>query len=355
MHSLSNSNKSEPPNQLLFGFTEFSPDNSEVVFLGREWIFKELHQSVLIEQNAISLIRGGCGSGKTAIMKQLALHSRFYSNKQGNGDTVDSGIVIGSEAESTISSRNYEYLRTISNEICALHECALFDSSRCSVPEFVRNIATHLMSAPSLREYSNIVHSDKHLMNLIHNADLSLLCSPVELFRRLIVEPLCQVDINRPAELECAIILIDAIDEAEFHRNESGESIGWLIKNCHSELPKWVRWVLSASNENLPFAASEARSIWIDNDVELDERVARDMRLLVDYRIAVNPSLGRCLRERSSLVDEIVKRAKGNALFITILLDMIEQDRIQMKSIVPSLLPSDITSLYLLYFNSVFK
>lgn len=57
---------------------------------------------------------------------------------------------------------------------------------------------------------------------------------------------------------------------------------------CHGELPKWVRWILSASNENLPFASSEARSIWIDND-ELDERVARDIRLLVDYRIAVNP------------------------------------------------------------------
>lgn len=122
---------------------------------------------------------------------------------------------------------------------------------------------------------------------------------------------------------------------------------------------------MSASNENsLPFASSEARSIRIDNDVELDERVARDMRLLIDYRIAINPELGRCLRERSNppsamalaeFVDEIIRRAKGNALFVSILMDMIEQERIQIRNTALSLLPTELSQLYLLYFNCIFK
>lgn len=70
------------------------------------------------------------------------------------------------------------------------------------------------------------------------------------------------------------------------------------------------------------------------------------------------------MRERSNpasngalieFVDEIVKRAKGNALFIILLMDMIEQERIQIKNTALSLLPSDLSQLYLLYFNCVFN
>jgi hypothetical protein len=219
------------------------------------------------------------------------------------------------------------------------------------------------MAAPALRAYSSAIQSNKDLLNLIRSETAALLYSPIDLFRRLIIEPLCKIDENKMPD--CLLIVIDAIDEAEFHRNENGESIAWLVKNCHEELPKCVRWILSASNENsLPFASSEARSIRIDNDVELDERVARDMRLLVDYRIAINPELGRCLRERSNppsamalaeFVDEIIKRARGNALYVSILMDMIEQERIQIKNTALSLLPTDLSQLYLLHFNCIFK
>lgn len=171
---------------------------------------------------------------------------------------------------------------------CAYHECHLYAAHTCSIPEFIRNLASHFIVAPSLRAYSNIAQSSKDLLELVHNETSALLCSPIELFQRLIADPLNQIDETEP--LDCLVIVVDAIEEAEFHRNENGESVAWLIKTCHKDLPKWVRWILSASNENsLPFASTEARSIWIDN--ELDERVARDMRLLIDYRIAVNPSV----------------------------------------------------------------
>lgn len=251
----------------------------------------------------------------------------------------------------------------IGKTVGAYHECHLYASNTCSIPEFVRNLASHLMASPLLRPYSNTIHSNRELLNLVRNETDALLCSPIDLFRRLIVEPLCKIDESKAPD--CVLIVVDAIDEAEFHRNENGESIAWLVKNCHGELPKWIRWILSASNENnLPFASSKARSICIDTAVELDERVARDMRLLVDYRIAINPELGRCLRERTNppsamalaeFVDEIIKRARGNALYVSILMDMIEQERIQIKNLALSLLPTDLSQLFLLYFNCVFK
>ncbi|KAI6188270.1 hypothetical protein M3Y98_00336700 [Aphelenchoides besseyi] len=343
---------------LLFGLHDFTAaENSEwMIFLGREWTFKELHQIVVVEQNPVTLIRGASGTGKTAILKQLALHSPFYANDS-NADTVDSGIAMSTSglSDSTLSSRNYEWLRGLAKRVVAYHECHLYAPNTCIIPEFVRNIATHLLSSPILRSYANIVQNDSRLRELIRNDQSGLDMSPIELFRLLIVEPLKRLEQQKPAQTECIIFVVDAIEEAEFHRNENGESIAWLLKTCHTELPSWVRWILSASAENLPFIGTEARSIWID-DADVDERIVRDMRLLVDYRIAVNPQLCRRFNcAPANFVDEIIHRSKGNALYILRLLDMIEQDRIQLRATSPSLLPSDLSQLYLLHFNSVFS
>lgn len=88
---------------LLFALPETS--NNETVFLGREWIFKELHQTTIAEQNTITLIRGAGGTGKSAILRQLALASPFYTiaADDNNGSTVDSGIAMGSTAISELS------------------------------------------------------------------------------------------------------------------------------------------------------------------------------------------------------------------------------------------------------------
>ena len=87
------------------------------------------------------------------------------------------------------------------------------------------------------------------------------------------------------------------------------------------------------------------------------------MRLLVDCRIAVEPQLARTLRERyvsttttsGEFVNEIVRRAKGCALYIQLLLDMINAGCIQMSVSAAPLLPADLSQLYLLYFNSIFR
>jgi ABC-type transporter Mla maintaining outer membrane lipid asymmetry ATPase subunit MlaF len=54
---------------------------SEHAFLGREWLFKELYQMVIVEHTKFSLINGGHGSGKSAIVRQLVLQSPFYAQK----------------------------------------------------------------------------------------------------------------------------------------------------------------------------------------------------------------------------------------------------------------------------------
>lgn len=75
----------------------------------------------------------------------------------------------------------------------------------------------------------------------------ALALSPLALFRRLIVEPLQRVDATTSTPHDCIVIIVDAVDESEFHRNENGESIAWLIREYASELPKWVsEWMSEA-------------------------------------------------------------------------------------------------------------
>ena len=69
----------------------------------------------------------------------------------------------------------------------------------------------------------------------------ALALSPVALFRRLIVEPLRRInEATSGSPHDCILLVVDAIDEGEFHRNENGESIAWLVRTYASELPKWV-------------------------------------------------------------------------------------------------------------------
>uniref|UniRef100_A0A7E4VTV5 ANK_REP_REGION domain-containing protein n=1 Tax=Panagrellus redivivus TaxID=6233 RepID=A0A7E4VTV5_PANRE len=331
---------------------------AETAFLGREWVFKELYQTVIIEHAPFTLIRGVNGSGKTAIMRQLILQSPFFVQKGVNGDTVDSGIVVGSQMSlnSTLSSRNYEWLRVVANRIVAYHNCRLSSAATCTIPEFVRNIAAHMCISPLMSSYADIIKENTDLYTLMTEEQASVAMEPTELFHKLITEPLARVVM---AEDECVIVVVDAIDEADFHRNESGESLAWMLSATAAQLPPWFRFILSTSMYP-PLNGLDVRTISID-DAELDQRVVRDSRIVVDYRMTISPQLEQrirgCCASDSVLdvIDDFVNRARGNQLFVHLLLDLIEQNRINLHSSSLSLLPSDLSQLYLLHFNLNFK
>ena len=107
----------QPP-PVLFALPE-TTSGADTIFLGREWIFKELHQMAIAEQNTITLIRGAGGTGTSAILKQLALHSPFYSAgaDDSNGSTVDSGIVLASTALSDLSVSGGHFCKTLGQSL----------------------------------------------------------------------------------------------------------------------------------------------------------------------------------------------------------------------------------------------
>ena len=330
---------------------------AEKPFLGREWVFKDLHQMIVNEKTQFTLIYGKPGSGKSAIIRQIILQSPFFKIVT-NGDTVDSGITIGSESSvsSTLKSRNYEWFKAIASRIIAYHNSRIFSASTCMLPEFTKNIATHLYTSPLLNFYSEILQEDGELLELLHSKDACVSVDPVELFRKIIINPLKRVVISSE---ECFIIAIDGIDEADFHRNEGGESITWLLKQVHSEIPSWLRFILTSSSYpalcDLP-----VRTIDID-DAEVDQRVNRDGRLLVDYRITICPRLEQKFRDfhdldpGTDIANELVLRSQGNQLYLQLILDLLEQDKIHLEACNLSLLPNNLSQLYLLLLNIHFS
>lgn len=183
----------------------------------------------------------------------------------------------------TLSSRNYEWLRAVASRVCAYHNCYLHCATSCSIPEFIRNLGSHMCRSVLLHPYADAIAADESLSELLTSEATSLQLSPLELFRRLVVRPLSKVPF---AEEDCVVIVIDGIDESDFHRNENGESIAWLLKETVNEFPKWLRWLLSSSCTP-PLCGLPVRTICID-DVDMDERVLRDSRLFIDYRISVS-------------------------------------------------------------------
>ncbi|KAI1704211.1 ankyrin repeats (3 copies) domain-containing protein [Ditylenchus destructor] len=365
----------KPPPAVLFSMSDFQKDGEvDDHFLGREWVFKELYHTCFNERVPVTLIQGSNGSGKSSVLNQLIVNSPFFQ-KNSNADTVDSGIVVGST-----TSRNHRGSQmSLTSGIVAFHVCHLYSAATCSIPEFVRNIVALMCASPLLKPYMEKVCSDDRLYELATCESASLGIDPVELFRALVLRPLANLDpemfcssmetthadlaafnglSNQLNDSNCLIVAIDAVDEAGFHRNDGEESIGWLLKQTTPEFPAWLRFVVSSVNVQ-PLYGLEVRTIRLD-DADLDERVLRDSRIFVDYHLAVNPMLEAKVRERrcgvqedavTEFVEDILRRSRGNHLFLALLLRMIEEDRIRLKATSLSLLPTTLSQLYLLHFN----
>lgn len=146
----------------------------------------------MVDKIPVTIIEGRRGSGKTSIINQLILNSSFYSAKVSieppqtsriaepapfqTSDTIDSGCVP--DGATTWNSANYEWMRAVATRLVAFHICDIqsvsgsspiafdsescsmlpFQSSSCSIPEFVCNIGAWLCRSPILKSYADILN-----------------------------------------------------------------------------------------------------------------------------------------------------------------------------------------------------
>ncbi|VDM70764.1 unnamed protein product [Strongylus vulgaris] len=112
----------------------------------------------------------------------------------------------------------------------------------------------------------------------------------------------------------------------------SGKRISFpatFICDLIAHLPPWVRFVVSCNADtSLIFDEIMTRRIRLD-DIALDERVVRDSRMLIEYRLSMVPELDNHLLSNArrsiidpfgDLIDRIVFAANGNLLYIRLLI-----------------------------------
>ncbi len=247
-------------------------------FTGRKWLFREFDQWVENDTGRVFLITGDPGAGKSAVMA---------------------------------------YLTNTDQRITAFHMCVSGRSETLRPGTFVRSIAGQI--ATQMEAYRNQLN-ELDLERIIRETSIA----PDELFRKIIVEPLRNVP--SPGEL---IIAVDALDEGFA---ETGMCITRLLADCLQDLGRdlpWVRFVFSSRKEPeildrfTRFKPHEIQADRAENRQDMDEFIARRLgtaRLRDRLRDkGADPETVRGL---------IADRSQGNFLYVTRVLDSIEDGTI---------------------------
>lgn len=164
-------------------------------------------------------------------------------------------------------------------QVVAYHYCQADNTYTCLVPEFVHSIAALLCRAHQLMAYRELLLKESHLQGMLSLR--SCVQDPLAAFRRGILEPLtnlrkgkknilqklpsifflaqCVVYTNPVGNLfsfffpiserkipeEDHIILIDGLNEAEFHKPDYGDTIASFITKIIAKFPPWLKLVVT--------------------------------------------------------------------------------------------------------------
>lgn len=145
-----------------------------------------------------------------------------------------------------------------------------------------------LANSTILKSYSAILEKKPELLKMLRLEEC-LRHDSLHIFTKAIAEPLAQLKSTDQGSL---VLLVDGVDEADFHRSEDGRSIAEFLCRIIPLLPSWLRVVITAD-----MGSAEAlhqvspRTVRVD-DGELDERVVRDNRMFVEYKMSLLREVG---------------------------------------------------------------
>lgn len=417
--------------------------DASTIFVGREWIFHELYE-ILVKSTSPeygmkgAVIYGGVGTGKTAVIHQLASYSPFLvgddheddlghdspsvspycingspcsdrmaqgtSGVSANGppknrtsNSTDSGFVSGSKL--SLNNKNPsgvpavpmrhahqqppprpplpDWHRSVCQAVVAYHLCQIENQVTCQLADFLRNLASMFACSPQMVSYREFLHQQPHLQRLLSVDEL--LKNPTRSFRLAVTEPL--VHLRKCGKLGVGnyLILIDGLDEAEFHRPEFGDSIAsFLVKHAMSLLPDWLKLVLTVKTASVELLKGlPLHKINLD-DIVIDEWVFKDSKEYIRLRIGQSSNIQTNISNTKSASGDVgpaqpgtstaastqdsscplarfaahlASGSKGNFLYMKLTLNLIEKNYLVMKGANYKVLPINLAEVFLLMFN----
>ncbi|TTI92362.1 Protein TANC1 [Bagarius yarrelli] len=370
---------------LLFEVPSIS--STDTTFVGREWLFQRL-EDVLMGDGEVghgrgAVVVGSVGFGKTAVisrlvalschggrMRQKASNSPGASPKSGGKGSEHSiyGSQLNPPSQSPHRSSSCpptpdthrhreDAVKRLASKVVAYHYCQADNTYTCLVPEFVHSISALLCRAPRLGAYREMMMRENQLQSLLSLR--SCVQDPVAAFRRGVLEPLVLL---RKAERKIAdddyIILVDGLNEAEFHKPDYGDTIASFIIKIIPKFPVWLKLVVTI-RVNLVEVTSLLPFPIISLDGTHDKSVSADLHAYIQHRMEHSTAIlsnitanGKAEQAASSkLSSHLVGRSQGSYLYLKLVLDLLEKGHLMIKSSGYKVLPVSLTEVYLLQCN----
>ncbi|XP_062269830.1 protein TANC2 isoform X2 [Platichthys flesus] len=366
---------------LLFEVPSITMDS---VFTGREWLFQEIDAHLNSPNSTTNrgvVVVGNIGFGKTAIMsrlvalschgtrmRQIASDSPQASPKHGEGLPLTQpqpthGTLGGGSCPGTpeMRRRQEEGMRRLASQVVAYHYCQADNAYTCLVPEFVHNVAALLCRSPHLVAYREQLLREPHLQSILSLR--SCVQDPLASFRRGVLEPLDTLYKERKiSSEEDLIILIDGLNEAEFHKPDYGDTIvSFLTKTVH-KFPPWlklvvtVRTTLQEITSALPF-----HRISLDG-LEENDAIDQDLQGYILHRIHSSPEIQNNISLNGKMDNTTFGKlsahlkalSQGSYLYLKLTFDLIEKGYLVLKSSSYKVVPVNLAEVYLLQCNMRF-
>ncbi|XP_057716881.1 protein TANC2 [Corythoichthys intestinalis] len=353
-------------------------------FTGREWLFQEVDTCLSSDDPSINqgvIIVGNMGFGKTAIIARLVALSchgnrmwptstgfqtlpkyaeSFPQDSLGRGGAEEGGSCPGTPE---IRRRQQEAVLRLAGQVVSYHFCQADNCHTCLVPEFVHNMAATLTEAPQLSAYRELLHRTPQLQSSLSLR--SCIQDPSSALQKGILEPLNALYRERSLHLDGSglILLIDGLNEAEFHRPDYGDTLtSFLSRNIH-KFPSWLKIIATVrSNQqditrSLPFHRISLDKLEENSAIDQDLQGYLMQRIHSSPEIQSNVSLSNGRLDNTALtklISHLKTLSKGSYLYLKLTLDLIEGGYLVLKSSSFKVVPVSLAEVYLLQLNMRF-
>nr|XP_031534337.1 protein TANC1 isoform X5 [Vicugna pacos] len=376
---------------LLFEVPSITTDS---VFVGRDWLFHQIEENLRnteLTENRGAVVVGNVGFGKTAIisklvalschgsrMRQIASNSPSSSPKTSDSsqDPPFTPLLSPSSSTSGTSTAKLppgpgsdtpenqrpreEAVKYLASKVVAYHYCQADNTYTCLVPEFVHSIAALLCRSHQLAAYRELLIKEPQLQSMLSLR--SCVQDPVAAFKRGVLEPLTSLRNEQKIPEEEYIILIDGLNEAEFHKPDYGDTLSSFITKIISKFPAWLKLIVTVRANfqeiisALPFVKLSLDDFPDNKDIHSDLHAYVQHRVHSSQDILSNISLNG--KADAALIGKVsshlVLRSLGSYLYLKLTLDLFQRGHLVIKSASYKVVPVSLSELYLLQCNMKF-
>uniref|UniRef100_A0A672NJU2 Protein TANC1-like n=1 Tax=Sinocyclocheilus grahami TaxID=75366 RepID=A0A672NJU2_SINGR len=295
---------------LLFEVPSVSMD---AVFVGRDWLFQRLEEVLTGGGNAGegkgAVIIGNVGFGKTAVISRLVALSchggrmrQIASNSPEATPQTDAHQTnqLNPPSQSPLHSnscpptpdtqRHREgAVKRLASKVVAYHYCQADNTYTCLVPEFVHSVSALLCRAPRLNAYRELLLRETHLQSLLSLR--SCVQDPAAAFRKGVLEPLALLRKERKIPEEDYIILVDGLNEAEYHKPDYGDTIATFITKIISKFPIWLKLIVTIRVNVVEVTSLFPFPIIFLDDFHDNKDITSDLTSYIQHRIDHSPDI----------------------------------------------------------------